>query len=484
MAQNLTQTAQAPVPPFGLRDKIGYLFGDWGNDFTFLFATTYLMVFYTNVAGLNPAHVGTLFLAARVLDAFTDVGWGHLLDRMRPSATGRFRPWIRRMAVPVAVASSLMYFFGIAGWSYGGKMTYAAVTYLLWGSVCYTSVNIPYGSMASVITSDPDERAQLSVFRSFGATLAGIIVTLIPPLFLYTTIEGVSQVVQKNFFWGAIGVGVLAVCCYLVCNRLVTERVHKPEPQGRTDGAEGRGFGGLIISLFSNRALLSLIGSNIVLFLAAMLSSTMLPYIWLYHFNDGRLSGPGGLVNYIPIIALAPLAAGLASRIGKKEIIGAGALVAGGIYVLVYFMHIHNPWVYIALMMIAGFGTALYTMLVWAMVTDVIDYEEVRSGERDDGTVYALNTWARKLSQAIAGGLGGYALGWVGFNADTTQQSESTVNGIYMFATLVPGILYVLVGLFILLVYPLSKRRVEENAAILQARTDAAGRPAVGEKHP
>lgn len=476
MAQNLARTAHVPVRPFGLRDKIGYPFGDWGNDFTFLFATTYLMVFYTNVAGLNPAHVGTLFLAARVLDAFTDVAWGHLLDRMRPSATGRFRPWIRRMAVPVAVASSLMYFFGIADWSYGGKTTYAAVTYLLWGSVCYTSVNIPYGSMASVITSDPDERSQLSVFRSFGATLAGIIVALIPPLFLYTTVAGVSQVIPRNFFWGAIAVGVLAVCCYLVCHHLVTERVQRNEPpRGRADAAKGRGFGRLLISLFSNRALLSLIASNIVLFLAAMLSSTMLPYIWLYHFNDSRHSGPGGLVNYIPIIVLAPIAAALASRIGKKEIIGAGALIAGGIYVLVYFMHIHNPWVYIALMMVAGFGTALYTMLVWAMVTDVIDYEEVRSGERDDGTVYALNTWARKLSQAIAGGLGGYALGWVGFQTDATQQSESTVNGIYMFATLVPGGLYILVGLFILLVYPLGKRRVAENAAILQARAGAAG---------
>ncbi|MDU0348361.1 glycoside-pentoside-hexuronide (GPH):cation symporter [Actinomyces sp. MRS3W] len=480
MTQNLAQ--QAPTPdealprPFGIRDKLGYLFGDWGNDFTFLFASTYLMVFYTNVVGLNPAHVGTLFLAARILDAFTDVGWGHLLDRMRPASTGRFRPWIRRMAVPVVVASSLMYFFGIADWSYGAKMTYAAVTYLLWGSVCYTSINIPYGSMASVITSDPGERSQLSVFRSFGATLAGIIVTLVPPLFLYVTIEGVSQVVPENFLWGAIGVGVLAIGCYLACYHLVTERVRKHQPaQG---SGKGRGFGGLIVSLFSNRALLSLIASNIVLFLAAMLSNTMLPYVWLYHFNDGRLSGPGGLVNYIPIIVLAPIAAALASRLGKKEIIGVGALLAGAIYVVVYFLHIHNPWVYIGLMMIAGFGTALYTMLVWAMVTDVIDYEEVRSGERDDGTVYALNTWARKLSQAIAGGLGGYALGWVGFNAEATTQSESTVGGIYMFATLVPGVLYLIVGLFILFVYPLSKQRVEQNAVILQERAAAAGRGA------
>lgn len=95
--------------PFGFRDKIGYLFGDFGNDFTFVFASSYLMVFYTKVLGLTGAFVGALFLAARVVDAFTDISMGRIVDTVKPSKDGRFRPWIRRMCVPVALASTFMY---------------------------------------------------------------------------------------------------------------------------------------------------------------------------------------------------------------------------------------------------------------------------------------------------------------------------------------------------------------------------------------
>ena len=97
--------------PFGIRDKIGYMFGDFGNDFTFIFASSYLMVFYTKVLGISGFAVGILFLAARLVDAFTDVTMGRIVDNLKPAKDGRFRPWIRRMSIPVAVASTLMYLY-------------------------------------------------------------------------------------------------------------------------------------------------------------------------------------------------------------------------------------------------------------------------------------------------------------------------------------------------------------------------------------
>ena len=117
--------------PFGLRDKIGYLFGDFGNDFTFMFASTFLMVFYMKVLGIPGALVGTLFLAARVVDAFTDITMGRIVDVCRPGKDGRFKPWIRRMAGPVAIASFLMYQSSLAGASMTVKVVYMYVTYLL-----------------------------------------------------------------------------------------------------------------------------------------------------------------------------------------------------------------------------------------------------------------------------------------------------------------------------------------------------------------
>ena len=101
-------TADSKEKPFGIKDKLGYMFGDFGNDFTFIFASSFLMVFYTNVLGIDPKMVGVLFLVARVVDAFTDIGMGRIVDRLPSSRDGKFRPWIKRICVPVAFASFLM----------------------------------------------------------------------------------------------------------------------------------------------------------------------------------------------------------------------------------------------------------------------------------------------------------------------------------------------------------------------------------------
>lgn len=162
--------------PFGLWDKIGYMFGDFGNDFSFLFASNYLMVFYTKVLGLSGFVVGLLFMGARVVDAFTDVTMGRIVDYMKPAEDGRFRPWLRRMCIPVAVASTAMYLYFVRDWAYWAKIVYVVITYLLWSSFCYTAINIPYGSMASVISSHMKDRASLSTFRSIGASLAGLVI--------------------------------------------------------------------------------------------------------------------------------------------------------------------------------------------------------------------------------------------------------------------------------------------------------------------
>lgn len=453
-----------PSRPFGWRDRIGYLFGDLGNDFTFLFASAYLMVFYTNVAGLEAAHVGVLFLVARVIDAFTDVGWGRFLDRHTPARAGRFRTWIGRAAVPLVVVSALLYAPFIGEWDYGVKLAYAAVSYLLWGSVFYTMVNISYGSLASVMTPNPGERASLSVFRAFGANVAGLFVALVPPLVIYATVDGVAQVVPSAFFITGIVFSVAALAFYAVCYSLVRERVQVP-PQ-----ADKRGFGTLLRSLVRNRALLGLMGGNILLMLASLFSTSMAAYLWLNYFNNGALSGPAQLANYLPALLLAPLAAWLARRFGKKEVIVAGMLFTSVVYLILAVVQVSSPWVFILVTVLAGFGMGMYTLLVWAVIGDVIDHEEVRSGERDDGTVYAINTWGRKLGLALAGGIAGVALSAIGFQSGSATQSPETIDGIYLASTLVPGVLFGVAALVLLFVYPLNRSRVAANVAELKAR--------------
>ena len=150
------------VRPFGIKDKLGYMFGDFGNDFTFLLSAMFLLKFYTDVMGVSAALVGLMMMAARFVDAITDVTMGQIVDRSRPGKKGKFAPWLRRMCGPVALASFLMYATWFKDMPMGFKIFWMFFTYLLWGSICYTGINIPYGSMASAISDNPTDRTSLS----------------------------------------------------------------------------------------------------------------------------------------------------------------------------------------------------------------------------------------------------------------------------------------------------------------------------------
>lgn len=213
------------VRPFGIRDKLGYLFGDFGNDFTFIFSTMMLMKFYTDVMGVSAAVVGFVMTVARIVDAFTDVTMGRICDRSKLTPAGKFKPWLRRMCIPVALVSFLIYQSGLAGAPMGFKIGYLFVTYILWGSVFYTSINIPYSSMASAISEQPDDRQSLSTYRTIGGTLAGTVIGVLVPIFSYEKVDGVETLIGSRVTIIAGIFSICAVICYLLCYTLTTERV-------------------------------------------------------------------------------------------------------------------------------------------------------------------------------------------------------------------------------------------------------------------
>ncbi|MBQ4637236.1 MAG: MFS transporter, partial [Clostridia bacterium] len=183
---------ETQIRPFGIRDKVGYMFGDFANDFTFILASMIMMKFYTDVMGVSAGLVGVLMMTARFVDAFTDVAMGQIVDLSKPTKAGKFKPWLLRICGPVAVASFLIYGSWFANMPMVFKIVYMFVTYILWGSVFYTGVNIPYGSMASAISADPKDRASLSTFRTIGASLAGLVTGVILPLVVYDNVNGVQ----------------------------------------------------------------------------------------------------------------------------------------------------------------------------------------------------------------------------------------------------------------------------------------------------
>lgn len=452
--------------PFGIKDKLGYMFGDFGNDFTFIFASAFLMIFYTKVLGLSGALVGTLFLVSRIVDAFTDVGMGRLVDTLKPAKDGRFRPWIRRMCIPVVIASILMFLYVVKDWPYMAKVVYVFATYILWGSICYTGINIPYGSMASVISSEAGDRSALSTFRSIGATLAGLTISILSPLFIYTTdATGNQIVIPQNFTILAIIYGGFAIVCYFLCYNFCTERIqieHKTNEQ--------RVKTNLLKTLFTNRALLSIICAALLLLLAMLLSQSMNAYLFMDYFKNAKILSLVGFISVGATLIVAPFASRLAKAYGKKEVGSISVLGASIAYFILYFLHIQNIGVFIAILFVGMLGMGLFNVIIWAFITDVIDYQEIRTYKREDGTVYAVYSFSRKLGQALAGGVGGFALTAIGYASSATTQTQEVANKIYSISTLVPAVCYLGVALILFFAYPLSKAVVEENTAELKRR--------------
>lgn len=455
---------------FGMVDKMGYMFGDFGNDLTFILSSMMLMKFYSDVMGVSVALVGTMMMVARFVDAFTDVAMGQIVDRSRPGKKGKFLPWIRRMCGPVAVASFLMYASWFQDMSMGFKIGWMFVTYLLWGSVFYTSINIPYGSMASALSADPKERAQLSSFRTIGATIAGSVIGIVLPLIVYYQDEAGNQILSGPKTTLAAGIfSVGAVICYLLCYFMSTERV-KVEQK-----TEKFNFKELVKGLVTNKALVGIVICSILMLLVQLTMQSMSTYVYPNYFGNVQAQSVAGVVALVMTLLLSTVVVKLQVKMGRKELAIVGSLFGAVIFFITWLTHTKNAWLYVGLYALAYLGLAAFSLICWAMITDVIDDTEVRTGERSDGTIYAVYSFARKLGQAASAGVTGALLGLIGYSAETAFEPAVT-EGIFNLACLIPTGGFILLAAALWFFYPLNKKRVEDNAKILAEKAEKANK--------
>ncbi|MCM1143307.1 MAG: glycoside-pentoside-hexuronide (GPH):cation symporter [Blautia sp.] len=460
----MSDNTKKTVAPFGMKDKLGYMFGDFGNDFTFILSSSFMMKFYTDVMGISGAVVGLLMMAARFVDAFTDVTMGQIVDRSKPTKDGKFKPWIRRMCGPVAISSFLIYQSGFANMAYGFKVFWMVITYILWGSIFYTSINIPYGSMASAVSPDPKDRASLSTWRTIGATLAGMVIGVGTPMFAYETVNDNTVLSGSRMTLIAGVFGVMAIICYLLCFNLVSERVEVPANNEKLD------IGKLLKSLVTNRSLLGIIAAAIALLLAMLTMQGMAGYVFPnYYGNAGAQSASSLAGTAAMLIICAPLAGKLAAKFGKKELSVASCGAAAVVYLICLVVHPANAFVYVGFFTVAYIGLGFFNTVIWAMITDVIDDAEVKNGVREDGTIYSVYSFARKLGQALSAGLTGSLLTMIGYTNETAFDPVVTER-IFTLSCVAPIIGFALVAVFLIFLYPLNKKRVEENVAELARR--------------
>ncbi len=456
-------TKQNEVRPFGLRDKLGYMFGDFGNDFTFILSSSFLLKFYTDIMGVPAAVVGVIMMIARFVDAFTDVTMGRICDRSKMTPVGKFKPWIRRMCAPVAIASFLIYQSGLAHMPMAFKIGYLFVTYILWGSIFYTSINIPYGSMASAISAEPGDRQSLSTFRSMGATLAGVVIGAGVPMLAYN--EN-SEMVGSRFTLIAGVFSVLAVCCYLLCYYMTTERV---KPEVDQEAVKNNSVINMFRNAVKNRALISIIAASIVMLLAQLTMQSMANYVFPNFYRNTTAQSASTLLMMVGMMLAAVVSKPLSNKFGKAEVSVASNVLAVAVCILLFILRPENVWIYVALQTLCWLGLGIFTMVSWALITDVIDYSELKNGVREDGSVYALYSFARKLGQAASAGLSGALLTMIGYT-DTTAFDTGVVNGIFNISTLVPALGFGLLAAILWFWYPLHKKEVDANVIALKEK--------------
>ena len=464
------------------KDKVGYALGDAGGLLTFSLIGSFLTVFYTDTLKIPLGQITVLMLVARIWDAINDPMWGAFIDSRKPTKWGRFRPYIFWFSIPLAVAAGLMFtkFNFIPESKY---IVYAYVTYILYGMM-YTAVNIPYGSLASVVTDDEIERSSLSMWRSIGAGVGGLPGQILLPMFVYSVVrdeagkevvdEAGNVVKQLNsgvFTVAVIALAMLSVLVYFVHFKLTKERVVLPPKQNEKKYNPFL----TIKDLFSNFPFIALCIVSMLLIAFQMYYQTAFNYLFKDYFAKPGLYAVVTVCTYGPMAIFIPFMGKLIRKFGKKELCAAGLFFAAAVNIILFAMRgtalAHNPYVFLAFTFFSGMGQTFLVLEVWALVMDVIDYHELRTKRREEGTAYSVYSFTRKLGQTLAGAGVPILLGIIGYDTERVGlgQSKEVLDKLYDISTLVPAIMLAVMAVILFAGYSLSKKKLETIHAELEA---------------
>ena len=426
------------IRPFGVKDEIGYVFGDMAGSFVNLFVDV-----------------------ARLWDAINDPIMGSFPDSWMIGKSGdKFKPWIKIFMLPLALSGVLCFFNvpleGIA------LHAYVAFAYVLYG-MSYTGTSMSFGAMASVVSDDPIQRSKLSRARSIGGTIVGIVGLSIVPVVCF---DKQSNILPERFTLIAVIFGVLSIISYFVLLNFTQERIRQ-----NSEKAEKFNYGKVLKATVHNRPLIGVMVATLGSMLFITGSNQVRSYIFKEYYARTDVMSIISLAT-IPILVICfPLVPKLVAKFGKKATLMA-AIVSSTIFsVIPVVMEIKNVYVYSALVVLGTIGQTVFTMLIWALVTDCLDYSEWKFNERSDGSMYSLYTFSRKIGSTIASTGVSFGLAAIGFvSGSNVVQTAEAVNGIYFLVNIIPVVTCALELIGVGLIFNLNKETTEQMYAELKAK--------------
>ena len=505
---------------FGMRDKLAYAAGDLGCNMSFALKST-VQTFWLVFMMLETGLLSALLLVVQIWDAVNDPLIGTLIDNdRRQYKMGKFKTYIFIGACGLLVGGAAV-FLPFPNAPVVVKAILFIVGYIIWDAF-YTVANVPYGSMLSVVTEDVGERAQLSTWRSIGSMLGNVLPMVLLPMFIWKKVtwdgstdflnnieipDGVTAdaftknpntgeayqigdevlspitgnqvevLLGNRVFWVALLMGVIGFIAFMFMLKMITVRVDENSVKTNETSGEKINVLASFGKFMKNRPAVGVTLAAMGMFLGMNAATTANTIMFATYFNMASMSGVVQMIGFLPMFAFMPFITKIVEKYGKKEasVLGTAVSVLGGLLMFIFPL-ISNVTVSLVVYLIAlsifGFGMGIYTCVSWAMMGDAIDYNEWRFGTREEGTVYSLHSFFRKLAQGVGPSIVLLIMGVLGYEAKygTIGQSAQTahnmcwlVAGLYLFSAVLQFI-----GLAV--IYNLDKKTLTTMNTELAAR--------------
>ena len=467
---------------FGIRDSLAYAAGDLGCNMSFALKGTIMPLFWTQVMGLGLWY-SLLLVVVQVWDAINDPLIGSIVDSDRHTyKRNKFLQyiWVGSIGLIVGGACCFLPFPGAPTWA---KIIIFIAGYVIWDAF-YTVANVPYGSLLSLISSEPADRASLSAWRSIGSMLGNMLPMVILPFIIYNEDESLNG---PRVFLAALIMGVLGFICFQFMIKTTEVRVDTElkvsEEREKFNVIKAMG------NFCTNRPAVGATLAAMGMFIGMQGAATAVSVVFQIYFKNTEISGIVQLFSMIPILVFTPLARKMVTKFGKKElsVVGAVCSIIGacGLFIITPDNTGTDLLIYILCQLVYSLGLGIYSTVSWAMMGDAIDYNEWKTGKREEGVVYSLHSFFRKLAQGVGPAVALVIMSTLGYvnNAVDPVTGEAFIDVTLLSWDVAVNLRYLVAALFLVsaimqfiglgLVYNLDKKTLAKMNADLEARRSA-----------
>ncbi len=466
MARKAAALDERGYRKFGIRDSIAYAAGDFGCNMSFALKST-MAIFWTQFMGLELWY-SLLLVIVQVWDAINDPLIGSIVDADKHQyKRNKSLQYIWVGSIGLIVGGALC-FVPAPNAPLWAKLIIFVAGYVIWDAF-YTVANVPYGSLLSLISADTADRASLSAWRSVGSLVGNMVPMVILPFIIY---DSNNNLIGERVFIAALLMGFLGFLCFqfMIKNTVIRENIDV-----KVDDSQKFNVLKAMANFVKNRPAVGATLAAVGMFIGMQGAATAVTVMFQSYFKNAQISGVVSMFSMIPIICFTPLARKMVVKFGKKELATFGGIVSlvacASMIVLPISPDGKGLMIYIICQLFNSLGMGIYSTVSWAMMGDAIDYNEWKTGNREEGTVYALHSFFRKLAQGLGPAVALVimtALGYIGVNG-ADQTMEVARNMRYLVAVLytVSAALQ-LIGLG--LVYNLDKKTLAKMNAELAER--------------